>query len=53
MDGENWLSGGEGVHKAQGILFPQPGIEPVLLAVKTWSLNHCTTKEVLKTDFLK
>jgi len=35
MDGENWLLGGEGVHKAHGISVPQPGIEPVLLAVKT------------------
>ena len=42
MDGENWLSGGEGVHKAQGILFPQPGIEPVPPAVEAQSLNHWT-----------
>ena len=29
------------------ILVPQPGIEPVLLAVEAWNLNHWTTREVL------
>ena len=29
---------------ACGILGPQPGIEPVLLAVKVWSLNHWTAR---------
>ena len=29
-----------------GILIPRSGIEPMLPAVKTWSLNHWTTREV-------
>ena len=32
---------------ACGIVVPQPGIEPVLLAVEAWSLDHWTTREVL------
>ena len=32
---------------ACGILVPQPGIKPVLLAVEAWSLNHWITREVL------
>ena len=31
---------------ACGRLAPQPGIEPVLLAMAAWSLNHWTTREV-------
>ena len=36
---------------ARGILVPQPGIEPVPAAVKAWSLNHWTTREVLNGTF--
>ena len=32
------------------ILVPQSGIEPIPLAVKTWSPNHWTTKEVPNTS---
>ena len=31
---------------ARGILVPQPGIEPVPLALEAPSLNHWTTREV-------
>ena len=31
---------------ACGILVPWPGIEPVPPAVKAWSLNHWTAREV-------
>ena len=27
-------------------LVPQPGIEPMLPALRTWSLNHWTTRDV-------
>ena len=37
---------------ACGILVPQPGIKPVPPAVKAWSLNHWTAKEVPKIIFL-
>ena len=37
---------------ACGILVPQPGIEPVPPAVKAWSLNHWTTREVLLFNYL-
>ena len=37
-------------HVACGILVPQPGIEPILLALGTWSLNHWTTREVPGVD---
>ena len=33
-------------HVAYGILVPRPGIEPVLPAEETRSLNHCTAREV-------
>ena len=33
-------------HVACGILVPQPGIEPMLPAMKVQSLNHWTTREV-------
>ena len=33
-------------HVALGILIPLPRIERVSPAVKVWSLNHWTTKEV-------
>ena len=33
-------------HAARGILVPQPGIEPAPPAVKAWSLNHWTSREV-------
>ena len=33
-------------HAACGILVPLPGIEPVPPAVKVWSLNHWTTREI-------
>ena len=32
--------------QACGILFPQPGIEPVPSALEAWSVNHWTTNEV-------
>ena len=35
------------------ILVPPPGIEPALLALETWSLNHWTTREVLCCSILK
>ena len=31
---------------AWGILVPQPGIEPMSLAVKAWSLNHWMSRDV-------
>ena len=31
-----------------GILVPWPGIKPLPPAVKAWSLNHCTAREVLQ-----
>ena len=34
-----------------GILVPQPGTEPVPLAVEALSLNHWTAREVLRTGF--
>ena len=36
---------------ACGNLVPQAGIEPAPPAVEAWSLNHWTTKEVLKPSF--
>ena len=39
-------------HKAYGILVPGPGIEPVPPAVKAWSLNHWTTREVPNSELL-
>ena len=38
-------------HAAYGILVPWPGMEPTLPAVKAWSLNHWTTRDVLNCDF--
>ena len=49
-----YLFWGEGGHTMQhdlgdyGILVPKPQIEPTPPAVEAWSLNHWTTKEVLK-----
>ena len=37
---------GEGCYASCGILVPQPGIEPMPLAVKAQNLNHRTTGEV-------
>ena len=34
-----------------GILVPQPVIEPVPLAVRTWSPNHWTIREFLEKYF--
>ena len=39
--------------KAYGILVPQPGIEPGLLAVKAWSPNHWTARAFLAYCFLR
>ena len=39
-------------HTACGILHPQPWIEPMPPAVGAWSLNHWTTREVPKLDFV-
>ena len=39
-------------HHACGILVPQPGIEPVPLAVEAQSLNHWTTREVPMSKIL-
>lgn len=30
------------------ILFPPPGIKPILFALEAWSSNYCATKEVLR-----
>ena len=38
-------------HTAHGISVPQPEIEPVLLALEAWSLNHWTTRKVLLQSF--
>ena len=35
-------------HAACGILVPWPGIEPMPPALQAWSLNHWTTREVLR-----
>ena len=35
-----------------GILVPQPGIDPALLAVKAWSPNHLTSREFPSEDIL-
>ena len=35
-------------HAACEILVPQPGIKPMPPAIAAWSLNHCTTREVLR-----
>ena len=40
-------------HQACMILVPWPGTEPVLLVVKAWILNHCTTREVPLSDLKK
>ena len=37
---------------ANGILVPQPGIEPVPPAVKELSLNHWTTRELPRWQIL-
>ena len=37
---------------ACGILVPQPGIKLMPYAVDTWSLNHCTAREVPPNVFL-
>ena len=34
-------------HVSHEILVPLPGVEPVLPAMEAWSLNSCTTREVL------
>ena len=39
-------------HAAYGILVPWPGMEPTLPAVKAWSLNHWTTRDVPQLIFL-
>ena len=36
---------------ACGILFPQAGIEPMLLSVKAWSPNPWIAREVPETQF--
>ena len=44
-----FVAGGGGVWQcltACGILVPRPGIEPKPPALKEWSLNHWTTKEI-------
>ena len=33
-------------HAAHGVSVPQPGIEPVLPALKVWSLSHWNTRKV-------
>ena len=38
-------------HEAHGILAPQPGIEPTLLALEACSLNQWTTREVQERHF--
>ena len=48
LKGEAHISGLLSVrlhHVACGILVPQPGIEPVPLAMKAWSSNHWTARE--------
>ena len=37
---------------ACGILVPPPGIEPMPLAMKMWSLNHWTTREFPRVNIL-
>ena len=37
--------------KAYGILFPPPGIEPMLPAVEVQNLNHWTPREVLRPTY--
>ena len=39
-------------HMAYEILVPQVGIKPVCPAVEAWSLNHWTTREFPKVNFL-
>ena len=39
-------------HTACRILVPQPGIEPLPLAVEAQSLNHWTAREVLEATSL-
>ena len=34
-----------------GILVPWPGMEPTLSAVEAWSLNHRSSRDVLKCEF--
>ena len=36
---------------AYGLLVPQPGIEPVPLAVEAWSLNQWTIGEAQQAHF--
>ena len=36
--------------RARGFLLPRPGIEPASLAVKTWSANHWTARQVPSWD---
>ena len=38
---------------AWGIVVPRPGIEPMSLAVKAWSLNHWTSKDIPTYFLLK
>ena len=40
-------------HEARRILVPWSGIEPLLLVVNAWILNHCTTREVPLSDLKK
>lgn len=40
-------------HMAFGILTPQPGIEPVPLAMKVWSPNHSIHQGIPKQNNLK
>ena len=42
---------GGGCYASYGILVPQPGIEPVPLAVKAQNLNHWTTRKSLHAHF--
>ena len=39
-------------HLAYGILVPWPGMEPVCLALEAWSLNHWTTRQVPRIQFV-
>ena len=48
-----WIFFSQLNHKAHRILAPWPGIEPVLLVVKAWILNHCTTRKIPLSDLKK
>ena len=40
-------------HKAYGVLALWPGIKPLPPTLEVWSLNHWTTREVLRSYFFK